>query len=88
MNSVSSAYKLGPRDRDPPPVEDAWKIKAGLDRGEYSVGIEGQKAASIPRWSPSSNRSPTTSSRAVRGRRPVSRHPDVEGTPRGRLREG
>ncbi len=28
--------------------QDAWKIKAGLDRGEYSVGIEGQKVRIDP----------------------------------------
>ena len=49
MNSVSSAYKLWAKKivillRS----QDAWKIKAGLDRGEYSVGIEGQKVRIDP----------------------------------------
>ena len=29
-------------------AQDAWKIKAGLDKGEYSVGIEGQKVRIDP----------------------------------------
>src|SRR5256884_771398 len=49
MNSVSASYKLWAQKieillRAP----DAWKIKAGLDRGEYSVGIEGQKSRIHP----------------------------------------
>src|SRR5437773_915278 len=42
MNSVSAAYKLWAKKIEILlRSQDAWKIKAGLDRGEYSVGIEG-----------------------------------------------
>src|SRR5205823_13491685 len=44
MNSVSAAYKLWAKKIEILlRSQDAWKIKAGLERGEYSVGIEGQK---------------------------------------------
>src|SRR3989449_1566958 len=44
MNSVSASYKLWAKKIEILlRAQDAWKIKAGLDRGEYSVGIEGQK---------------------------------------------
>jgi isoleucyl-tRNA synthetase len=49
MNSVSSAYKLWAKKIEILlRSQDAWKIKAGLDRGEYSVGIEGQKVRIDP----------------------------------------
>src|SRR3989475_310343 len=41
MDSVSAAYKLWARKIEILlRSQDAWKIKAGLDRGEYAVGIE------------------------------------------------
>jgi hypothetical protein len=44
MDSVSAAYKLWAKKIEILlRSQDAWKIKAGLDRGEYAVGIEGQK---------------------------------------------
>src|SRR5207253_9907970 len=49
MNSVGAAYKLWAKKIEILlRSQDAWKIKAGLDRGEYSVGIEGQKVRSDP----------------------------------------
>src|SRR5204862_252920 len=49
MNSVSAAYKLWAKKIEILlRSQDAWKIKAGLDRGEYSVGIEGQKVRIDP----------------------------------------
>src|SRR5207249_2854790 len=49
MDSVSAAYKLWARKIEILlRSQDAWKIKAGLDRGEYSVGIEGQKVRIDP----------------------------------------
>jgi len=49
MNSVSAAYKLWSKKIEILlRSQDAWKIKAGLDRGEYSVGIEGQKVRIDP----------------------------------------
>ena len=49
MASVSAAYKLWARKIEILlRSQDAWKIKAGLDRGEYSVGIEGQKVRIDP----------------------------------------
>lgn len=61
MDSVSAAYKLWAKKIEILlRSQDAWKIKAGLDRGEYSVGIEGQKVRidptmvsfveSVPEW--------------------------------------
>src|SRR2546428_13913019 len=47
--SVSAAYKLWAKKIEILlRSQDAWKIKAGLDRGEYSVGIEGQKVRIDP----------------------------------------
>ncbi|MCI4371437.1 MAG: DUF5915 domain-containing protein, partial [Thermoplasmata archaeon] len=44
MDSVSAAYKLWAKKIEILlRSQDAWKIKAGLERGEYAVGIEGQK---------------------------------------------
>lgn len=44
MDSVSAAYKLWARKIEILlRSQDAWKIKQGLERGEYTVGIEGQK---------------------------------------------
>jgi hypothetical protein len=49
MDSVSTAYKLWAKKIEILlRSQDAWKIKAGLDRGEYSVGIEGQKVRIDP----------------------------------------
>jgi hypothetical protein len=49
MDSVSASYKLWARKIEILlRSQDAWKIKAGLDRGEYSVGIEGQKVRIDP----------------------------------------
>src|SRR3989449_11620592 len=49
MNSVSASYKLWAKKIEILlRSQDAWKIKAGLDRGEYSVGIEGQKVRIDP----------------------------------------
>src|SRR5437879_10558862 len=49
MVSVSAAYKLWAKKIEILlRSQDAWKIKAGLDRGEYSVGIEGQKVRIDP----------------------------------------
>jgi len=49
MESVSASYKLWARKIEILlRSQDAWKIKAGLDRGEYSVGIEGQKVRIDP----------------------------------------
>jgi len=49
MDSVSAAYKLWAKKIEILlRSQDAWKIKAGLDRGEYSVGIEGQKVRIDP----------------------------------------
>ena len=49
MDSVSAAYKLWARKIEILlRSQDAWKIKAGIDRGEYSVGIEGQKVRIDP----------------------------------------
>src|SRR5437773_168832 len=49
MNSVGAAYKLWAKKIEILlRSQDAWKIKAGLDRGEYSVGIEGQKVRIDP----------------------------------------
>ena len=49
MNSVSAAYKLWAKKIEILlRSQDAWKIKAGLERGEYSVGIEGQKVRINP----------------------------------------
>src|SRR5256886_508873 len=49
MNSVGAAYKLWAKKIEILlRSQDAWKIKAGLDRGEYSVGIEGQKVRNDP----------------------------------------
>jgi hypothetical protein len=61
MDSVSAAYKLWAKKIEILlRSQDAWKIKAGLERGEYSVGIEGQKVRidptmvsfieSVPEW--------------------------------------
>src|SRR5207249_3429406 len=48
-DAVSAAYKLWARKIEILlRSQDAWKIKAGLDRGEYSVGIEGQKVRIDP----------------------------------------
>ncbi len=49
MDSVSAAYRLWARKIEILlRSQDAWKIKAGLARGEYSVGIEGQKVRIDP----------------------------------------
>jgi hypothetical protein len=49
MNSVGAAYKLWAKKIEILlRSQDAWKIKAGIDRGEYSVGIEGQKVRIDP----------------------------------------
>ncbi len=49
MDSVSAAYKLWARKIEILlRSQDAWKIRAGLERGEYSVGIEGQKVRIDP----------------------------------------
>src|SRR5919204_1971298 len=49
MNSVSAAYKLWAKKIEILlRSQDAWKIKAGLEKGEYSVGIEGQKVRIDP----------------------------------------
>ena len=49
MQSVSASYRLWARKIEILlRSQDAWKIKAGLDRGEYSVGIEGQKVRIDP----------------------------------------
>src|SRR5207247_6343486 len=49
MESVSASYKLWARKIEILlRSQDAWKIKAGLDKGEYSVGIEGQKVRIDP----------------------------------------
>jgi Domain of unknown function (DUF5915) len=49
MDSVSASYKLWARKIEILlRSQDAWKIKAGLDRGEYAVGIEGQKVRIDP----------------------------------------
>src|SRR5256886_5984507 len=49
MDSVSAAYKLWARKIEILlRSQDAWKIKAGLDRGEYAVGIEGQRVRIDP----------------------------------------
>jgi len=43
MEAVSAAYRLWAKKIEILlKSQDAWKIKAGLDRGEYAVGIEGQ----------------------------------------------
>jgi uncharacterized protein DUF5915 len=49
MHSVSAAYKLWAKKIEILlRSQDAWKIKAGLERGEYAVGIEGQKVRIDP----------------------------------------
>jgi hypothetical protein len=49
MDSVSAAYRLWAKKIEILlRSQDAWKIKAGLERGEYSVGIEGQKVRIDP----------------------------------------
>ncbi len=49
MDSVSAAYKLWAKKIEILlRSQNAWKIKAGLDKGEYSVGIEGQKVRIDP----------------------------------------
>jgi len=49
MDSVSAAYKLWAKKIEILlRSQDAWRIKAGLDKGEYSVGIEGQKVRIDP----------------------------------------
>ncbi len=49
MESVSAAYKLWAKKIEILlRSQDAWKIKAGLEKGEYSVGIEGQKVRIDP----------------------------------------
>ena len=49
MDSVSAAYKLWAKKIEILlRSQDAWKIKAGLDKGEYAVGIEGQKVRIDP----------------------------------------
>ena len=49
MTSVSAAYKLWAKKIEILlRSQDAWKIKAGLAKGEYSVGIEGQKVRIDP----------------------------------------
>ena len=49
MDSVSAAYKLWAKKIEILlRSQDSWKIKAGLDKGEYSVGIEGQKVLIYP----------------------------------------
>ena len=49
MDSVSAAYKLWAKKIEILlRSQDAWKIKAGLERGGYSVGIEGQKVQIEP----------------------------------------
>ncbi|HEY7587778.1 MAG TPA: DUF5915 domain-containing protein [Thermoplasmata archaeon] len=49
MDSVSAAYRLWAKKIEILlRSQDAWKIKAGLDKGEYSVGIEGQKVRIDP----------------------------------------
>ena len=49
MDSVSAAYKLWAKKIEILlRSQDAWKIKAGLEKGEYSVGIEGQKVRIDP----------------------------------------
>src|SRR3989449_2363520 len=49
MDSVSAAYKLWAKKIEILlRAQDAWKIKAGLDRGEDSLGIEGQKVRIDP----------------------------------------
>ncbi len=49
MGAVSASYKLWARKIEILlRSQDAWKIKAGLDKGEYSVGIEGQKVRIAP----------------------------------------
>jgi hypothetical protein len=49
MDSVSAAYKLWAKKIEILlRSQDAWKIKAGLEKGEYAVGIEGQKVRIDP----------------------------------------
>ena len=49
MDSVSAAYKLWAKKIEILlRSQDSWKIKAGLEKGEYSVGIEGQKVRIDP----------------------------------------
>ena len=49
MGSVSTAYKLWAKKIEILlRSQDAWKIKAGLGKGEYAVGIEGQKVRIDP----------------------------------------
>lgn len=49
MDSVSAAYRLWAKKIEILlRSQDSWKIKAGLERGEYSVGIEGQKVRIDP----------------------------------------
>ena len=44
MGSVSASYRLWAKKIESLlQSQDAWKIKQGLEKGEYSVGIEGQK---------------------------------------------
>lgn len=44
MNSVSGAYRLWAKKIEILlRSQDAWKIKQGLEKGEYFVGIEGQR---------------------------------------------
>ncbi len=49
MDSVSASYKLWAKKIEILlRSQDSWKIKAGLEKGEYSVGIEGQKVRIDP----------------------------------------
>jgi len=49
MDSVSAAYKLWAKKIEILlQSQNAWKIRAGIERGEYSVGIEGQKVRIDP----------------------------------------
>ncbi len=49
MNSVSTAYKMWARKIEILlKSQDAWKIKKGIDRGEYAVGIDGQRVRIDP----------------------------------------
>src|SRR5207245_7433736 len=49
MDSVSAAYKLWARKSEILlRSKDASKITAGIDRGAYSVGIEGQRVRIDP----------------------------------------
>jgi len=49
LKNVSAAYKMWSRKIEILlRSQDAWKIKKGIDRGEYAVGIEGQRVRIDP----------------------------------------